>query len=71
MKHKPTQLISLSSYCPQAKVWDKVDMLYYFVNMEDNYNHTFVPTVIPKDMSYPKSKLKGAGIYGFLRSILP
>lgn len=44
---KKTQLISLSNYCPKSRLWDKVDIIYHIVNIEDQHNHKHTPIVIP------------------------
>lgn len=68
---KKTNLISLSSYCKTATVWDKNDMIKHFVQIEDTLNHKYEPIVIPKNMKYPKMRFKPASTFAFLNAILP
>lgn len=42
------RLIKLDTYCHKAKVYDKNDMILYFVRMEDEWNHKYEPIEIPK-----------------------
>lgn len=70
---KKPSLISLSSYCTQAKVFDVKDMIKYFVQMEDIYNHReemMKRIEIPK-MRYPvSSKWKTTSVYAFCSQII-
>lgn len=62
----------MTTYCSKAKVFDKEDMIIYFVQKEDEINHPYKPIKVPKNMVYPKSKSwRPAPMRAFLSQILP
>lgn len=63
-KYKDTQLISLSNYCPKSRLWDKFDIIYHMVNIEDQYNHKPAPIIIPK-MEYHNQLKPSPGLWNF------
>ena len=68
---KPTQPILLRDYCPRATALTVKDLIKEAVQREDLINHSAPARVeIPK-MQYPKSCLKNASLYAFMRGFLP
>ena len=61
---RKTQLISLSSYCPEAKEWDVKDLIKRAVNREDTINHVYVHPKIPK-LTYQSTLKESVGLWNF------
>ena len=68
---KKTNLTTLKSYCPYAKVWNVEDMIKYHVDLEDKYNHPHKKIEIPKLTYYKSVKFRKAPLHAFLSAILP
>lgn len=69
---KKTSLISLSSYCPQARAWSVQDLIKEAVNKEDQINHSFHATQIPKMVNNDKMEIKeGVGLWNLITGCLP
>lgn len=62
------QLISLSSYCPVKRPWDKEEIMYKIVNEEDAINHPYQRIEIPK-LSYPKMSVNYITSHSFFAKI--